>query len=130
MTRTHKFWHEKDDVSDDDPSFVEQEGKRVPRLAVVCTGGANLGRCYHASFYTIITTRELDDETFKMLVAQGYLGYGQEFSTRERNTKKKASEVDLLGDEYVTRKMHYGKPWTNDPDVYITRCERRVDSSD
>ena len=108
---------------------VEQKGKPVPRLNVVCTGGANIGRCYNASYFTIITAHELTDDDIKTLKNMGVLGSGQEFSTLERNTKKKASEV--YGDEYVTRRIneYSGKMWASDPDVYVTKCERRVDSS-
>jgi hypothetical protein len=53
----------------------------TPTLIIENTGGANLGRCYNASYYKVKSIdRPLADADIEALHDMGQLGYGQEFS--------------------------------------------------
>lgn len=54
-----------------------------PSLAIVHAGGANLGRCYSASYFTVTSTRPLSMEDLNTLRDIGFLGYGQEFMAHQ-----------------------------------------------
>lgn len=103
--------------------------QRVPALRITCTGGRNLGRCYNATFFEVVSTRPLlgedaregQEKVNKLVELRrlGFLGYGQEFSAGGAEVKPEDEFYDP--EEFQTSK--HGK-------VYVYRCESRVDSSD
>lgn len=54
-----------------------------PSLTIAPAGGANLGRCYSASYFDVTSTRPLSMEDLKLLRDIGFLGYGQEFMAHQ-----------------------------------------------
>ncbi len=83
--------------------------KPIPQLVVEITGGANLGRCYNATYFKIKSlNRPLSDDDVRALRDMGWLGYGQEFEFRR-------------GPE---------EPFDRWNKFYVVLVESRVDSSD
>jgi hypothetical protein len=91
----------------------------IPSLQITTTGGANLGRCYNASYFQVVSTKKLTDVQIRQLRDMGFLGYGQEFLAGQ------PLEVDPK--EYVDTTM-YNVAGIHK--LYIYKCESRVDSSD
>lgn len=78
-------------------------------LSIQVTGGANLGRCYNATYFRVTYIHRLSREQILKLREMQLLGYGQEFSIKSQCDGKE--EPDSAG-------------------LYVYDCEDRVDSSD
>ena len=58
----------------------------TPQLIVERTGGAQLGNCYHASYFKVKSfNRELTQDQVSWLRNNGFLGYGQDFTWTRDN---------------------------------------------
>ena len=78
-------------------------------LKIEVTGGAQLGRCYTATYYTIKSlNRRLSDEEIQSLKNMGFLGYGQEF------------DLTRAPEEWVDKGNCY----------YVAKMETRCNSGD
>ena len=79
-------------------------------LIIESKGGANLGHCYNAMYYTVKSlNRPLVDSDLTALRDLGWLGYGQEFYIR------RSAEPEV-----VDQHNRY----------HVVNVESRVDSSD
>lgn len=65
----------------DDVDFIHRSER--PTLSITNKGGANLGRCYNASYFEVVSLKPLDMEDLWRLRECGFLGYGQEFSAEQ-----------------------------------------------
>lgn len=130
-----------------------------PQLSIELAGGANLGRCYSATYYRVTSTRPLDAKTIRSLRDAGFLGYGQEFMFHQRlpdgNKARVPDELDWRTTKDVAPSGtemipcvevddRTGEPTGNPPvnpysgklyepmeqSYFIYDCESRVDSSD
>lgn len=108
----------------------------TPALSVRCTGGKELGRCYHASYYEVRSERKLDRKTFDALEASGFLGYGQGFSISEPTEEVElvtAVGLDRSGKviEENPNNRYTGKPYApHERKIYVYKVTRTCDSSD
>lgn len=76
-------------------------------LVVEVTGWENLGRCYNATYYRVLSWKPLTDNHINFLRESGFLGGGQEFSySRGENVK------------------------INNQEYYVVKATSKVDSSD
>jgi hypothetical protein len=139
-----------------DTDFVHKNPR--PTLVVESKGGANLGRCYTASYYQVTSLSSLSMEDLVHLRSAGFLGYGQEFSAEQVIGEKKvpvpakldwqsrkdiqASGVEMIPCTMVDRRTgevipgeainpYSGKPYgASEQSYYVYVCESRCDSSD
>lgn len=142
--------------SHDNTEYIHKNVR--PSLAIESRGGANLGRCYNASYFDVTSLSPLSMEDLLRLRECGFLGYGQEFmayqvvngerisvpKSLDWKTKKDVKEsghdiVPCVMIDRTTREVvpgeainpYSGKAYEPQPvPFYIYRCESRVDSSD
>ena len=113
-----------------------------PQLSVECTGGANLGNCYNASYYRVTSITPLTKKSILALRDAGFLGYGQEFLLNSPcDGKEVPAGMDLMPCKEMderTRKIVNENPLSKDgtpkPPIqrpfFVYLCESRVDSGD
>ena len=109
-----------------------------PDLTVKRTGGANLGRCYNATYVTVTSLKRLDKETLQEMRHMGLLvGYGQEFRIHSQcDGKEEPAGFDTVpcideetGEPAVNK--YSGKPYEPiEIPYYQYKVEHRVDSGD
>jgi hypothetical protein len=126
-------------------------------LTVENAGGKQLGNCYYASYYKVISLKPMSKELLRRLQETGAIGNGQEFSCwYVDHTGQKVSVPDTIdwtfkpeptGKDLVpcvemdpeTKKILRSpsiNPYSGLPDqpheegYYVYECEVRVDSSD
>ncbi len=105
-----------------------------PRLLVDSTGGKKLGNCYHASFFTVTSTFELNEVAFAALFNTGAIGYGQVFEVKSESKHQDLVPcIGIDGDEVITNPVnpYSGNPYKpiNIP-YWVYKVETRCDSSD
>ena len=121
-------------------NFVHHNSR--PRIVIRCTGGANLGRYYNASYYEITSSgQRLSQKQINALFDAGFIGYGQEFNITNRcDGAEEPAGVDIVpctvevdgkptGEAPIN--PYSGEPYEdwNDP-YFVYTTEARVDSSD
>ena len=112
---------------------IDSTSQSRPSFEIRMTGGRQLGRCYYATFYKIISDTRLTPRAIEKIRESGLLGFGQEFycnyvqsdSTtidhRKVDPKKMICEPTFIESSQTTfRKNSY----------FVYECEDRVDSSD
>lgn len=106
-----------------------------PRLSVTPNGGKQLGNCYSASYYTVISTYPLTDENFQALFESGAIGYGQAFYRKEvvigHDEVACITEVDGAVTDLPAINPYSGKPYGPIKMPYYTyEVDTRCDSGD
>jgi hypothetical protein len=109
-----------------------------PEFTITRTGSTDNGRCYHETFYEVISRVEMKKEDFARLDACGLLGFGQAY-----NVKTLEKVVDLVPPVVVDEREcpvpgetpmneYTGQPITNTvPYDYHKYAVRRIcDSGD
>ena len=114
-----------------------------PNLSIECTGGANLGNCYNASYWRVTSRFPLKSDVLHELNKIGVLGFGQEFrilstcdGTEQPAGFDEAPPVDVddrTGEPTGKEPRAWNGALLTKPSkqvYYVYECEARCDSSD
>ena len=112
-------------------------------IAIKCTGGASLGNCYSASYWTVTSRHKLTVEKLEGMRKLGVLGFGQEFRILSKcdGTEEAAGHDEVpcsVEDRYTGKVLDEPaiNPYSGEPykpiqeSFYIYNCESCCDSGD
>ena len=109
--------------------------RKRPNVAIFFVKEANLGNCYNAYYYKIVTNNRMSRKTIVSLRELGLLGSGQEFKiTSQCDGEEEPAgfdTVECINSDGTPAENYLGVPVEpREEPYYVYHIMNRIDSSD